>query len=318
MDFVNRFPKLIPESDNNHTFHHLLKVIAIRLDPCFSEGTGPRRCRQQIRLVWQPLLVSEGVVRARDAAIHTFYDMTEDQWTLLLAQWNQFPKTNERLPLQVHPLLKEQGLGGAYWKNLSSLVLQFCGEKNLSRVTGMNVMNGEQVWSFLGYNTVFGKEPERIEIPRIQHDIQGIIIGLGEGKEFNGRIIPELESDMTLRAVLQDSFTMKENLSEKEIRDLIGRIFEIENPLKHNPGTMDCVSCHIAQAVRAWGERSFQSWQWQTDFQTQRYQNAVSLENQSEQGMLTNQLRAIGYFETRSVISQRVINETAETLKLFQ
>lgn len=309
MTLTTRFPRMIPEYTQEQTFSDLFKVIGIRIDPCFAEGLGPQACRRQIRLVWQPVLEIDGVMSTRDAAIHSFYDFTEAEWEVVIQDWKNLITGAPADELQVHPEIKAQGLHGPLWQSMRKFILKHCGQTNWTRVTGMNVMNGEQVWSFLGYDVVKG-ELVRIEIPRIKHDIQGVILSLSNPVEFNGRMVPPISEETTMAALIQDSWSLKNGQNEKEIKELMGRVVAMENPRLHNPGTMDCVSCHMAQSLRQWAEKNFVQWNWKMDFKTETYESSWPLINRSEQPFASNQLRAFGYFGNRSVISQRVINET--------
>lgn len=305
----DELPQLVPEFENDVTWSTSLKVIGIRLDPCFTEGTGPVPCRRQLRLVWQPVFSAGDTVSTRDAAIHSFYDFDEIQFARL---WQRWPKSSgpESAPLQIHPQITREGLKGPYWQQVRSLILETCGEKNLTRMTVMNVMAGEQMWIFMGFDIEQGR-PSQIRIPRIQKWSQGVVQGASASGQFSGNMMPPPREDLDFVKLTSDSITTKKQFTEERIKAVIGKVHEYENPLKHNPGTLDCVSCHLANTAHQWGRMNFSTWNWAQDFSNVAFQSSRNLENTSWGPLRTNQLRAFGYFMKWPVFSQRVINETA-------
>lgn len=309
-DAYGRLPRLLDDEKVSDIYNHMLHVIAVRLDPCFVEGKGPLACKRQVRMVWQPLYDYDNEIVARDAAIHTFYEFSEAEWRDLVSAWRTLPTTEMSEPLQIHTLLSEQGYHGPYWQLLKKILLQFCGKTNLTRATAMNVMNGEQMWVFAGID-INASQMTAIQIPRIGRNVQGIIMGTANPDEFTGSMRPAPTEDPVLEALLQDSIGMKQN--DRELKELLHRVMAMQNPKMNNPGTLDCVSCHIAQSIHEWAQTHFANWDWQNDFLKETYTSHLDLTNTSERPYKTNHFRALGYFHNRAMISQRVINETAET-----
>jgi hypothetical protein len=93
---------------------------------------------------------------------------------------------------------------------------------------------------------------------------------------------------------------------------------QFENPKTHNPGTIDCVSCHIAQATHLWVEKNFKTDLWSQELKPHQYQSSLNLKNNSINPSHTNRVRSFGYFEDEPIFSQRVINESAEVIKLLE
>lgn len=306
----SRLPRLLDDEKVTDIYNLMLKVIAVRLDPCFVEGRGPVACKRQIRMVWQPLYEYDGEIVARDAAIHTFYEFSELQWRAVIAAWATLETAEAAQPLQIHTIVQAQGYQGTYWQNLKKILLTFCGQKNLTRATAMNVMNGEQVWAFAGID-IAANQMTAIQIPRIGRTVQGVIMGTANTDEFTGSLRPGPTEDPVLETLLQDSMAMKQN--EREVKELLHRVMAMQNPKMNNPGTLDCVSCHVAQSVQEWARKNFAKWDWQNDFLIETYTSRLDLSNASERPYKTNHFRALGYFHNRAMISDRVINETAET-----
>jgi len=308
----DRLPNLTPDTKPDVVYKELLHVVAIRIDPCFVEGVGPKACHRQVRMIWQPIIASERETYTRDAAVHTFYEFGENEWREVIDEWKKFSEPEVGEALSVHPKLALEGFSGAFWKNIRTAILKFCGAQNLTRATAMNVMNGEQVWAFAGVD-IRKTEVTSILIPRIGRTVQGIVMGTANTDEFTGSIRPAAAADPELEAFVQDSIGMKKN--EKELIGMIKRIHEYENPKLNNPGTVDCVSCHLAQSARAWAQTNFQSWDWKSEFKDNVYVAPLNITNASEMPFKSNHFRAFGYFYDKAMISQRVINETAEVVQ---
>ena len=191
-------------------------------------------------------------------------------------------------------------------------MLKYCGDKNLVRVTGMRV-SGARMWSFLGFDRTDGVWT-KMGIPRTQSTIQSFILfvdGMQDLKEFQGTLSPPPQDDLLFVSLVTNSREFKRKRPENEIKTLIQKNIQFENPRLHNPGTVDCVSCHMTQTVLLWGERSFQGWDWQNDFKNDRFSSLMNLKNESVNAFNANRVRSFGYFSDEPIFSQRVINESA-------
>lgn len=311
------FVQLVPEIPNSQLIKKSVRVIGVRIDPCFVEGEGPRLCRRQIRLVWQPVIYSEEGVTTRDASVHSFYEFDDATFTQIWKEWQSLASGETSDSLQVHPRLKAEGLKGPYYTKLRGLILKYCGEKNLIRMTNMNVMAGEQLWIFSGFDIVNGN-PQPMMIPRIKGRTQGIISSSSAFQSFTGGMMPTPQEDTLFGKLIQDSYTVKKKSSDKELQDLMALVQEYENPDRHNPGTVDCASCHLANMAHQWGQANFKQWDWKNQFKNVAFNSTWNLNNSSAGVIRTNQLRAFGYFMNQPAISQRVINETASTAMYFK
>ncbi|WP_413943008.1 hypothetical protein [Bdellovibrio sp. HCB-162] len=309
--------QLVPEVPNHITWRNSLKVVGIRIDPCFTEGEGPLECRHQIRLIWQPVFHADQAADTRDAAVHSFYEFDEETFNQLWKDWQKLSSGLSTDALQIHPQMKAEGLKGPYWKYLRALILNYCGEKNLIRMTAMNVMSGEQLWIFSGFDIENG-QPKPMTIPRIKGRTQGVIQSSSQFQSFTGGMMPPPEADLEFAKLVSDSSTTKKKFTEAQIKTLMGKVQEYENPEKHNPGTLDCASCHLANTAHQWGELNFKQWDWKNEFKNIAYQSSWNLENTSKGPLRTNQLRAFGYFMAWPAISQRVVNETAAVASYLQ
>lgn len=312
-DWVTKeIPTLAVGQDQNQLFKNELKVVAIRLDPCFFEGTKTenvnQNCFRQIRMVWQPVFPTVNGFSTRDAALHSFYELTSSEWESLLNELQPLRIGNSQLSVTLHPKL-QKGYQTSEWKIFKSTILKYASEKNLSRVTFMSVNPVGTVWVFGGFEiNSLNRTSERINIPKINFMAQGFFISRPELDQFRSEIRPT-SNDKRITSFLLDSSNYLAQSSEKEIRETIAQFTEFENPKKHNPGTLDCVSCHVSSQVVNWAEQKFpQMWQWPEVLKS--VDGMITTQKNLMPTGRQDQLRSFGYFANQPVISRRVQEES--------
>lgn len=289
-----------------------LQVVAIRIDPCFLEGVAaPYRCQKQVRFVWQPIEVGRRQqVVALDVALHSFYLLTDQQFSSLLMSLqklkNEYLYNGNDQPLFIH-----SGLAAnlSYRKSLSNLFLSVANINNLTRVTSMGLRGAGDMWTFQSFAYHNHQLTEEI-IPRTQDaTMQTFMNSAIPATSFDGGSLdPMPEGSDTFNELMLGSIELPENkiLMQKQVQSILN----IENPLKHHPKTIDCVSCHVAGPAKIWSLSSGLDW---LDFiKNNSYQNSnYNLTNPTELYINTQRLRAFGYNDSLPIISQRVINESA-------
>lgn len=315
-----KLPQLLPV-EQTETFRNL-RLVAARIDPCFpSDASSSPLCLKQIRFVWQPIVQQNGVHVAQDTALHTFYALSDDEFSRLLTELKMIrieagiPNARMSEKLDVHPLLKAKGLTGRYFQELKRVLLHFTGQRNLSRVTFMTNHMNNNVWDFGGLDIENG-EAKAITIPRIEKTLQRIVNGavhFGQPTFFTGGIVPApTQTDDNVTLLASNSRAIRPIEDEEVIEKAAQAAVRIQNPDRHNPNTMDCVSCHVAQTAFRFADRQF-PWLLLARrhsgeaFLSQNF----SLANTTSDPNRTDNLRAFGYFEQMPAISQRVINESA-------
>lgn len=325
-------PILTPLIDQEKMYDNNLKVIAIRFDPCFSEGFGPTVCQAQIRLVWQPIHFktdsSTGALTPNtvDAAVHSFYNLTNAEWTQVIAAVKNISPADLKSPLQINPTLSSERFSGPYWIELKKIVLKFAGKKNFVRATASTIRM-DRVWGFQGVDRKEDGTWGQIEIPTLKSPGSSTAKVVNQAffvqpeslfnlTEFKGGVTLMETSNVTWFRLLADSEKFKQTQTEDQIREALKIAYKLENPGQHNPGTIDCVSCHLAQTVRLWGTKHFPTWDANTLFPKEVYTNSqINLKNTSVNPSFTNRIRNFGYFNDEPIISQRLLNETAEIVK---
>lgn len=304
-------PKLVIQTDNRSIYKSNLRLIAVRLDPCFNEAVV-KSCQRQIRMVWQPVIFNNDKTITLDAAVHTFYQFDELSWNLVLQDWKNLASGQVSDPLQIHPVIKNETLNGPFYSQLQTLLLKYCGEKNLVRITAMAVRGSEQVWVFEGFDMVTQgalRIAKPISIPRVDSVSQLAVFNISMENNFFGGLNPVPRQDLNFFKLISNSKKAKQLLPEEDMKSIMSKVLDYENPAMHNTVSLDCVSCHLAQSARRWGEQNFSSWNWDVTFKD-HYASPWFRPVKIAESFRSNQFRAFGYFTNQAVISQRVVNET--------
>lgn len=296
-----------------------LRVVGVRIDPCFPMTPPSTGCQPQIRMVWQPIFTdSHGQIRSIDAAVHTFYNVPSDDFANLVVRLENLKATNgSGVPnevLNVNPLLKKFGLNSAYSKKLFTIILSKVGSSRLSQATFMQLSGGENVWVFGGF-LVSGTQINNLPIARINGFIQTFNNNPIFPSYFsNGGASPPPTGTDTFNLLIKDSRKIAPS-DETEVIESTMATIRIENPNNHNPHTMDCVSCHTAQSARIWATRQY-PWLMLDQRGLQfKFQSKFNLTNASPNPGNTKLLRSFGYNGIEPAVSQRTINETAVVLE---
>lgn len=305
-------PRIVLDLTQKHVYDHALKVVGVRIDPCFREDNGP--CQKQIRLVWQPFVFEENEWTTLDAAFHTFYNVRD--WDGLLRELALLHTPSPALV--PHPQLAKEGYQGPFWQKLSALLLKHCNPVTLSQATIMAVNPLGNVWFFSGVRVKESGQLPRIEIPRIEPGapVQGFITSLDSrnAEQFRAAMNPAPTGDDEFLSLLRDSRNADKKLGEAGIIEATRQALRLENPRLTNPGNTDCVSCHAARVVPEWSGRNFPAWNWSTLFSREIFAGARGA-SPEQTGLGTNVLRLFGYFGTKPVIARRVKFETEESLR---
>ncbi len=285
------------------------RIISARFDPCFRSGTsGP--CRPQLRLVGQPLVMQAGQVTTADATIHLFYELTAAELatavTKLRALKVRAGAATDCRPLSLHPVMRAQGLSGPYATELKALLLELSGDAALSRVAVMQLRRPGAFWSFFAFNRV-GSALVADPVPRTTVESQGFDVSDTSaetgffGPEPTGSTLPLLVDRLRLQAA-----------AVANVQGAVEEAYRVENPLLENPGTIDCVSCHLADRGRDMASRirgvTLAS-------SAKRYVSPGFDLSLVDAGRGIGSQRAFGYIGREPSFTQRTVNESAEVAK---
>jgi hypothetical protein len=318
---ANSLPILAFGMDQEQT-NEALRVIGVRVDPCFPLPT-PQSCQRQIRLVWQPLETTRRKeVRTVDAALHTFYVLDDSEFAFLLTDldaWKkQFNVKTQGLPLQVHPAWAQQGDQSPSLAAFNEIVKKYAGAQNMTRLTLMVLRGAGDMWMFAGFD-MQGGELVAATVPRLNRRSQTFINQAIPRDHFTGTgIAPAPQGEDTINNLAFKSELLMTVETEETIRKEARAIFRIENPKVFSPENMDCVSCHVAQPAKHWILNNRPEINIEQIWSADMYRNArYDLTNVTPTIWDTRRIRAFGYFGDGPAISQRVINESADVADII-
>lgn len=304
-----KLPDIVLDLDRGSVYKKALKVVAIRIDPCFREGNEP--CRRMIRFVWQPLVFEENRFTTLDAGIHTFYELSQGQWESFL---KELPAGAPGAKLGIHPQLAKEGYEGATWQKLQ-VILKYCNPVTLVRATAMTVNPLGNIWFFTGLD-VKGTNTQPIQIARVNDSTQGFFANVSDldSPEFRVAMNPAPHDQPSFLRVLRDSVSAR-RMPEADLLDATREALRLENPNLTDPGSVDCASCHSARLASAWAARSFPDWDWLNLFEREIFTEGGNAYLPAPKTTPANVLRMFGYFKDEPVITRRVEFETLQSLK---
>lgn len=320
---LEHLPRLSLVEDNILLLSQL-RVIGVRFDPCFPLNPPKNSCQPQIRLVWQPIEKNgdQAGTRTVDVTIHSFYNLTKEELNSALAQIQslneEFKVSHKDAILNIHPVLQSRGLDSPYGTKLLSIIRSVTGNTRLVRVTSMAQVWFGNVWSFSGNDIVDGKMVPMV-IPRTSATTQTFFNKAITTASFSeAGMDPVFEGVDSLAFLVQNS-DPQNPIDQKKALAAYASATRAENPLLHSPNTVDCVSCHIAQPAKLSARTKFPALDFDAATDTVKFKSKYNLSNITNSSTdKTTLLRSFGYAGDAPVISQRVVNETAQILELLE
>lgn len=319
------------------TYSEELRVVAVRIDPC-APAPVPRACNAEIRLVWQPVSW-DGQTRqwtTQDASVHTFYgimpeefsNLRRDLWSLKQSLQPWGISTEDR-PLGIHPGFLDPRSRGPFSRQLKETILKYAGEKSLYKVTFMRLLTAQVWWRFGGIIKAEDQsegEFNPVLVARTGMKFQDIFNSATETEDLQnlpGREMdavfnfqpPEYPEQDDLMPVINRGYRTNNALDHDVFQNKIAAIDRFQNPLHTNPHTLDCASCHFADAARFYINLRFPDLapvKSLDAFQNPEPQ-AFDLTNLTIAKQATRVIRAFGYFDSRPAIIQRTIHDSADS-----
>ena len=288
-----------------------LRLVGVRLDPCFgSRGEVPdAQCKNQVRLVFQGIHGVNSTSAGEDGAIHVLYELPR---TELLTLTRELISLTDREggytpgPLGVHPILARQGVWGGFGQGLKTLLRRYVGEDRAVRMTFFARVDALQsAWRFGGFDHK-GAVWERLQIPTTTTTEQELLGGFPNAGELAGSTPTPGASGDDLRLLLNS--TMANLADDPARRTAFGAALRIENPTKHTPDTVDCLSCHVAMAARSLGESQYGL---SAAGHPDRFTSTRDLRYTPPSEPSLENLHALSYLGTELGVNQRTANETA-------
>ena len=305
--------KAVEENVDKTIIYDGMRIVSARVDHCFpvNKKDEPLKCVKQVRLVAQIVQEKDGGVTTGDGTIHLFYDQTDAEWEKVLegvGALKDLAKTaTDGKPLDIHPVMKVEGLNGPYAKKLNELILAQCGEQNLSRLAFMISSTDGNDWTFGAFNRK-GTLLEADPIPRFVDKNEQQITEHGVEERRSSEMIPS-PSNIDLTTIL--SYTEIQLADDLSLARATKEALLIENPDKETPQTIDCASCHLASRAVSFAAKTRN-----IDLSSfaDRYVAPARFDVRRVDEVENDPFaqRAFGYFHAKSALSQRTINESAQ------
>ncbi|MCK6552731.1 hypothetical protein L6R52_43310 [Myxococcota bacterium] len=270
-----------------------LATIAVRLDACFQEGAPVGPCRPQVRLVLQPVMDGDEGLTTRDAAVHAFYTATEAE-IVALAKVLRDARSTRGLAAPAMTGGEHAGFADAAWRaEVSAALAPILVPERVVRTTAMSVHASNQAWIFAGLDLV-GSTFEEISIPTLEAGThEHHVTSTGEKTALEVTVDPASPVEGTVTEIIKPGALAV--ATADALTAAAAAVGRLEDPAAHNPGTVDCATCHVgALAKTALAARI-------AALGTDHPAPAVYSD--------TRNLRAYGYFFQDPAISPRVQRE---------
>lgn len=316
------------------------RLVALRIDPCAPglafHNQDMSQCIQEIRLVAQPFLVDEGLITHFDYSLHIIFEMNQGDprksesfsnlWKQILKlklQNKEAGVDTNGVALRVHPGFKVSG----FRKQFQDLILQNIKISKLKKVTFIGAALAEGPWIFfqgLVNDQHYVLEPD----PSMHGQSFGHVVpkapGLGgtlsplptnknwpvAQDQFFGPSINDLFFDGVLD--LKKPATLA-NQTESKVFKIEDIVHALDNPSLSNRTNTDCFSCHTTTSRTYLLELEKND----SPFKFKTPNDHVTLTPAMINKSFTN-FRAFGWFGSKGMVSQRVINESADVANLIE
>jgi hypothetical protein len=322
-EVVKSFPEA--EQGRLRSLYRKWTAVSFRIDPCFRERLH-EECERQIRVVWQPLQFVAGRASYENAALHTLYPLTAEEWSALVEDFRRLkarsPKKTQGVALGVHPGLVD-GLGSAFAQEIHRRIHPWILQSRISRLAlFLPLGNGEH--SFKRFH-LFEPSAKNRTIPLwiSERSESPIEVRYGnaraKGERTSGffsiasnkkNALRTQSTDDDLQVLLVDSKAFaKDRERLLEFAEIQRRV---ENPEKHGSLSVDCLTCHASGAAKAYLDRELGFFE-KRRIEEPRFlaPGAYNLTNTSVEPKSLVRFRAFGYFGADVSILDRTTHESA-------
>lgn len=305
---ADALPALVEAQDRAAVLNEL-RIVSIRVDPCFPSAAENPSCVHQVRLVAQPVIETNSAVTTRDTAVHLFYTLDAATFRSIVGRTltklaDEYGTLTEG-PLDVHPVIRRQGLDGPYFGKLQTMVTQACTPQRLTRVAIMSVDATGRAWTFAAFNASNGGLVAD-QIPRLPMLSAQAFQEFGSETFRNGALVPSPPNDKLDTLLSESAMRLAD---PRTLQSALASAAHIEHPARSSPKTVDCASCHVATRARTNAEdyRASDSKSVSDVFT----HSSLDLSRIDDVKNDPRALRAFGYLGAKSAFSQRTINESA-------
>ena len=305
------FTRLVEDPGDVFDRYEDFHLVAIRFDLC--ERTAPGACpaaaEGRLRLVFQPLFEESVGVDAQDVALHAFYPIPAADMPDVIGELRVLAGiagTPRIAPLGVTTALERPG----YADRLRALVGRYAAAPRLLRLTlfAQKATSAAFHWVFRGVELRPGGTYEDMIIPSIGAPQQdAILVGAPETSYDTD---PLADAPAGFATALDATAFAAASPAQRDAA--LAAMVAIQNPLVHSADTVQCVGCHVSTFLTP--RRAAVAG---VDPATLPGRFTSGFDLSTGQGIATEfdrSLRAFGWFFAEPAISQRVVNDTAQTL----
>ena len=329
-EIFRRIPTLLNAGNGNETlYRRSLRVTSARFDPC-PDPEAPS-CSPELRLVWQPVEYDEfkNSWTTRDAALHCIYALSEtdfmhlraDLWQVKL-KYGQLGVDTTLRSLGIHPAMQNEATADAFSRDIQSIMLRYAGTSNLRKITFSALRVPTRWWRFGGFEKDEAGSWGAVDIPRIDAHIVDIFnvamtdgdLGPNEGLDAVFNVLPEDYPDSdNLFAVINKGYRFNDHRDLAVFREKLDAVARFRNPHSSSTDSLDCASCHYADAARYYVSNRFpELGQFRSDDEFDNPDPGIhNLQNSTVVASSTRVVRAFGYFDEKPAVSQRTIHDSA-------
>lgn len=285
-----------------------LHLVAVRFDLCdrLLPGVCPEGEDGRMRLIFQSMFKGG---TAEDVGFHAFYSIPRDQLDAAVASLRELAKTAPAGGdgLQVSPALSAAA-PEAYATQLRAFVRRYGGASRLVRLT-MNAQGqifAQAHWILRGVEKT-GDAFTDMPVVGSTATVESVIFNNGPSYD----VTPVTDTPSGLRVALTQTLFGAADATTR--LGALAALAAADNPLTHSTQTVPCVACHVSTVLM--------SARGPADATTipGRYTSTFELSTGGGESAKTpNTLRALGYLGQKPMISQRVVNETAQVLTEIQ
>ncbi|MGB0648085.1 MAG: hypothetical protein ACPGQS_12960 [Bradymonadia bacterium] len=219
-----------------------LDVVGVRLDPCFVEGRNTSTCGSQIRIILQPVFDPTNPT-TRDGTIHLFFEVPQAE---VLA--------TARTLASIRTVADGNGKVGEHSdpQAAAEVVLSQIGAERLRRITFVAVHASDQAWTFGGFEV----QSDGLEhTPMIGvDDHEQHLTSVGGTETLDATILPTPGIEQEAAVLMSE--THRASLTDAEVQAGLEGLSRLLDPAAHDPGTVDCATCHMATAASLYFEAS--------------------------------------------------------------
>jgi hypothetical protein len=318
-----------------------LRVVSVRIDPCFAvmhpdpHGAG---CPPQVRLVLEEVRATDGgAPQAFDSALHAIYSLPRNELLTLARKLVALRQANDAAnasagPLGPHPVMVQQGLAGAMSAGVQKLILQYVGEENLVRVA-MFGTDDQLNWTFRANDLTDGGAGTTVPLV-----IPGENVGDPHIQTLNSASRPPDAAPLGPFALgwffqvtiaspddIEPLGGADEDPSTQMSNDAFAALLRLEDPTQRTFDTTDCGSCHLTTPLA----KLIALPEGNDDTTTATSGNegrfapdgksvtAADVATTYDLTLPRIDLHAFSYDTTSPTVNQRVANETAAIVEYF-